>query len=109
MSIHEVAAPMLAHLQAQLPPEGFLLRGVEVVVGMLVDIDAEALRAALVAALPGVEVRLVRSEGALRCEDCGAEYPHDEHPCPSCGSGRATVVGGDELEIRKAWGETIGV
>jgi Zn finger protein HypA/HybF involved in hydrogenase expression len=107
MSIHEVAAPMLAHLHAQLPPDGFRLLGVEVVVGMLVDVDADALHAALVAALPGVEVRLVRTEGVLRCEDCGAEYPHDEHPCPTCGSGRATLVGGDELEIRKAWGETI--
>jgi Zn finger protein HypA/HybF involved in hydrogenase expression len=98
---------MLAHLQSQLPASGFALRGVELVVGQQVDVDAEALRAALCAALPGVEVRLVRTEPLLRCDECGAEYPHDEHPCPSCGSARATLLGGDELEIRRAWGEPV--
>ena len=105
MSILDIAGPMLAHLENQLPAEGFVLRGIEILVGELVDVDAEALRAALCAALPGVEVQLRRSYGVLRCEDCGAEYPHDEHPCPTCGSARATLVGGNELEIHRAWGE----
>ncbi len=105
MSIHDLAGPLLEHLESQLPADGFVLRGIELLVGELVDVDIEALRAALCAALPGVEVQLRRAHGVLRCEDCGAEYPHDEHPCPTCGSARATLVGGHELEIARAWGE----
>jgi Zn finger protein HypA/HybF involved in hydrogenase expression len=104
----EVASALLVHLQAQLPTSGFQLVGIEVRVGTRVDVDAEVLRAALCAALPGVEVRLSVVEPVLRCVDCGAEYPHDEHPCPACGSARAEEVGGTELEISRAWGARVG-
>jgi Zn finger protein HypA/HybF involved in hydrogenase expression len=104
MSPVEIAATLLNHLHGQLPAEGFVLRGVEVQVGTRLDLDAELLRAALCAALPGVEVRVVPVEPVLKCLECHAEYPTDEHPCPSCGSGRAELVGGDALAISRAWG-----
>jgi len=104
----EIAASLLAHLQSQLPPSGFQLEGIEVRVGALVDLEVELLRAALCAALPRVEVRLTVVDALLKCADCGAEYPHDEHPCPACGSARAEVVAGTELEIARAWGTKVG-
>ena len=104
----EIAATLLAHLHSQLPPSGFQLEGVEVRVGVLVDMDRDVLRAALCAALPRVEVRVTEVDALLKCTDCGAEYPHDEHPCPACGSARAEVVSGTELEIARAWGTKVG-
>ena len=102
----EVAGHLLEHLESQLPASGFRLKGLEVRLGALLDLDPEVLRAALCAALPGVEVRVVTVDALLRCTDCGAAYPHDEHPCPVCGSGRAELASGQELEISRAWGET---
>ncbi len=104
MSPIEIAASLLAHLHAQLPEGGFVLRGIEVHVGTRLDLDADVLRAALCAALPGVEVQVVPVEPVLHCLECHAEYPTDEHPCPSCGSGRAELRGGDALSIARAWG-----
>jgi Zn finger protein HypA/HybF involved in hydrogenase expression len=103
----EVAGALLAGLNAQLPPSGFQLDGIEVRVGALVDLDPEMLRAALCAMLPRVEVKITVVPGLLRCDDCGAEYPHDEHPCPVCGSGKATLIQGNELEIVRAWGARV--
>jgi Zn finger protein HypA/HybF involved in hydrogenase expression len=107
-SAGEVASHLLAHLQSQLPPSGFHLEGIEVRVGALVELDRDTLHAALCAVLPGVEVRLTEVAPLLRCLECGAEYPHDEHPCPACGSARAEVVSGTELEIARAWGTKVG-
>ena len=106
MNAVDVAGHLLEHLESQLPARGFRLRGIEVRVGALIELDRELLRAALCAALPGVEVCIALSEPLLRCLDCGAAYPHDEHPCPVCGSGRSEVASGEELEITRAWGET---
>jgi Zn finger protein HypA/HybF involved in hydrogenase expression len=103
-SVGEIAASMLEALNAQLPPAGFHLAGIEVRLGTLVDLDPESLRAALCAMLPGVEVKLEVVPGLLRCKDCGAEYPSDESPCPICGSPHAELAQGGELEIVRAWG-----
>ncbi len=108
MEAVEVAGHLLQHLESQLPASGFLLRGIEVRMGVLLDLNPEALRAALCAALPGVEVRVTTVDALLRCLDCGAAYPHEEHPCPVCGSGRSEVASGQELEIVRAWGESEG-
>ncbi len=106
MEAVNVAGHLLQHLESQLPASGFRLKGIEVRVGVLLELDRELLRAALCAALPGVEVRIAVADALLRCLDCGAAYPHDEHPCPVCGSGRSEVASGEELEITRAWGET---
>ena len=100
----DTALALIRGLHAQLPPGPFVLAGIEVALGALVDLTAEGLRAALEAALPGVEVRVTMIPAVLRCLDCGAEYPADEHPCPVCGSVNATLIHGDELTITRAWG-----
>lgn len=103
----ELADQLIAGLYAQLPTSGFRLDGIEVLVGTLVELDPDALARALKERLPGVEVQIKMSEACLRCTDCGAEYPADEHPCPVCGSPNASLISGSELEISRAWGETI--
>ena len=108
MSLTEVAHQLLEGLHAQLPEHGFHLQGIEVHVGKMVDLDPEQLRAMLLALLPPkVEVQITLVDALLRCKDCGAEYPADEHPCPVCGSPHAELAHGGELQIVRAWGETI--
>lgn len=102
MDVAHIADELVAGLRAQLPPE-VVLEGFEVEVGEHLELDAEALMAALQLLVPGVEVRLVQVEGLLRCLECGAEYPADEAPCPVCGSARAELVHGHELSVRRAW------
>ncbi|MFN7143245.1 MAG: hydrogenase/urease maturation nickel metallochaperone HypA [Myxococcota bacterium] len=107
MSISEVAGQLLEGLHAQLPAQGFRLDGFEVELGAMVDLEPDVLRAALCALLPGIEVKVTRVDALLKCKDCGAEYPADEHPCPVCGSPHAELVHGAELQVVRAWGETI--
>ncbi|MFZ5482400.1 MAG: hydrogenase/urease maturation nickel metallochaperone HypA [Myxococcota bacterium] len=106
-TVGEVAASLLEALNAQLPASGFALEGIEVRLGAMLDLDGEALRAALCAMLPGVDVQLVPVDGLLRCKDCGAEYPADESPCPVCGSPHAELVAGGDLQIVRAWGSQL--
>ena len=106
--VQTVAAQLVAGLRAQLPAQGFRLDGVEVLLGVLVDLQPEELRAAMHEMLPSVEVKVKVVEALMRCTDCGAEYPPEEHPCPVCGSPHATLIHGQELEISRAWGETVG-
>lgn len=105
MSVSEVAIQLLEGLNAQLPASGFRLDGIEVQVGRMVELEPELLRAALCALLPGIEVKVTPVDALLKCKDCGAEYPADEHPCPVCGSPHAELVHGGELQIVRAWGE----
>lgn len=100
----QVAAQLLDGLRAQLPAEGFVLRGFEIELGALVDLPVEDLLVAVEEAWPGIEVRVTVVAAVLRCEDCGAEYPADEHPCPVCGSARAELIHGNELHVKRAWG-----
>ena len=102
-----VLESLLEALAAQIPASGFRLDGIEVEVGALLDIDPAEVQQLLANALPGVEVRMVTGAALLRCTDCGAEYPPEEHPCPVCGSPRSTVLHGQELGIARAWGETV--
>lgn len=101
----QVAAQLLDGLRAQLPPQGFRLQGIEIELGELVDLPAGDLLVAIEEAWPGIEVRLTVVAGVLKCADCGAEYPTDEHPCPVCGSARADLIHGNELHVKRAWGE----
>jgi Zn finger protein HypA/HybF involved in hydrogenase expression len=82
-----------------------VVAGIEVRLGAMVDLGADELRTALRNRLgPGIEVQITTVAAVLRCLDCGAEYPGDEHPCPVCGSGRAELIHGAELQIARAWG-----
>ena len=102
MTSDELAASLLKGLHDQLPDD-VELAGFELEIGDLVDVDVSALRRALEEAAPGVEVVVTRVAGLLRCLDCGARYPSDEHPCPVCGSGRAELEHGEELGMKRAW------
>lgn len=102
MTPDTLAEHLLEGLYAQLPP-GVELSGFELEVGELVDVDIAALHEALVRRAPGVEVVITRVAGLLRCLDCGARYPPDEHPCPVCGSGRSEIEHGSELGVKRAW------
>ena len=101
----EVAAQLVTGLRAQLPTEGFRLAGVEVQLGELVDLTPAELAAAIQAILGPIDVQVKVMTGVLKCTDCGAEYPSDEHPCPVCGSPNAQLIHGTELAISRAWGE----
>jgi Zn finger protein HypA/HybF involved in hydrogenase expression len=107
MSLSEIAVQLLDGLNAQLPESGFRLQGLEVLLGKMVDVDPEHLKAALCAMLPRVEVQITVIDALLKCTDCGAEYPADEHPCPVCGSPHAELCHGADLQIVRAWGETM--
>ncbi|MBM4390492.1 MAG: hydrogenase maturation nickel metallochaperone HypA [Deltaproteobacteria bacterium] len=101
--VEGIAAQLVDGLRAQWPAE-VELGGFEVDVGVLLDLDAVELQAALAHLCPGVEVSIKRVEGVLHCLDCGAEYPSEEHPCPACGSNRAELAHGTELGVARAWG-----
>ena len=103
-----MAAQLVEGLHQQLPASGFRLDGIEVHLGKLVDIFPEDLRQALQLLLPRVEVRVTPVDALMRCTDCGATYPPEEFPCPVCGSADAVMIHGSELEIVRAWGETVG-
>lgn len=102
MTPDALAEHLLEGLHAQVPPE-LELAGFELEVGELVEVDRVALRAALELRAPGVDVVITIVEGLLRCLDCGARYPTDEHPCPVCGSARAEIEHGSELGVKRAW------
>ena len=101
MGVVAIAAELAEALRAQVPA-GMVIEGFDVEVGELVELDVAGLRAELAARIPGAEVAIIRIPGVLRCKDCGAEYPSDEHPCPVCGSGRADLIHGTELGVVRA-------
>jgi Zn finger protein HypA/HybF involved in hydrogenase expression len=101
----EVAQHLIEGLRAQIGPS-VRLRGIEVEVGVTVDLNHAALMTALSAGLPGIEVRIRAVAVLFQCADCGAEFPADEHPCPVCGSARVSLVHGEELGIARAWAES---
>ena len=98
-----VAESLVQALRLQVPPT-FPLVGIDVHLGALVDLVPAALLAALRARLPGIDVQITVIAALMRCEDCGAEYPPDEHPCPACGSPRGTLIHGEELAVVRARG-----
>lgn len=104
--LEDLATSLLAGLTAQIPAQNFRLLGIEVEIGAMLELDDAPLLAALQRRLPGVEIRMRRVEALMRCIDCGAHYPPDEHPCPVCGSPAAELVHGQELQISRAWGES---
>jgi Zn finger protein HypA/HybF involved in hydrogenase expression len=106
-TLSEIARTLVDGLIAQLPKGGFRLESIEIAVGMQVDLEPEALRVEVAALLPEVQVEMRRVDALMRCQDCGAEFPPDEYPCPVCGSGHVELVHGLELEVVKAKGTRI--
>mgnify|MGYP003334764832 CR=1 FL=1 len=101
----DVAQQLIDGMALQLPRQNFALEGIEVQLGAGVDLDAGELKRALMDRLPGVLVEITLVPILMRCLDCGAEYPADEHPCPVCGSPHAEILRGNELQIVRAWGK----
>jgi hydrogenase nickel incorporation protein HypA/HybF len=75
-------------------------------IGALAGVDNEALRFAFTALTRETELDAVvfEIEGCPRrdrCLDCGQEFESGTYsnPCPTCGSSRVLLVGGDELDL----------
>ena len=85
---------------------GSKLMRIGVRVGTLAGVDMEALRFAFTAITQGTELGAVdfeiqscpRRNLCLDC-DCRFESALYSDPCPDCGSGRAVMVGGEELDL----------
>ncbi len=99
-----MAGRLVEGLRAQLGDRARLVRGIEVEVGEVHELDVHELGAQLDALLPGVDVRVRVVRILWKCSDCGAEFPAEEHPCPVCGSVRVAMIHGDELGVTRAWG-----
>lgn len=109
--MHEaaVAEELIAAAQAQLARHGVqgrVLR-LEVTVGRLSGVSAEALRFAFERLAPGTPVAGARLDIAeppawRRCRRCGDRSRTDElfGVCPACGSDEVTVEGGHELLLQ---------
>jgi Zn finger protein HypA/HybF involved in hydrogenase expression len=106
-SLETIVEELVRGLREQLPPTGFRLDGIEVHLGAEVELEPQELSSALGLALPGVEIKIKVIASLLHCMDCGADYPPDEFPCPVCGSAAAEHRHGQELEIARAWGQTV--
>ena len=85
---------------------GRRVRRVGIKVGETSGVNAEALEFCFGLTvqdteLAGVTLDVERVPVRFRCEGCGDEFtPVEFDPqCPSCGSGRGRMVGGDELAL----------
>lgn len=86
--------------------QGSTLRRVGVHIGILAGVDLDALRFAFDAltretTLQCVEFDLLSCPRRNRCMNCTNEFETGIYcaPCPSCGSGSAALIGGEELDL----------
>lgn len=110
--MHEaaLAIEVLQLLERQAPSLSRITR-VEIDVGALSCVDADALRTALLAALPGTlaegcDLALTPRPAQAQCLACGAHYspPDRIEPCPQCGSARKQWLAGEALTLRRIEG-----
>ncbi len=82
-------------------------------IGALGCVDEDALRTALLAALPGtlaegatIEMHTIPAQA--RCLQCATVYepPDRIEPCPHCGSARKQWLSGQSLTLRSVEGES---
>lgn len=80
-------------------------------IGALGCVDEDALRTALLTALPGTmsegaAIEMYTIPAQARCLQCGSVYepPDRIEPCPSCGSARKQWLGGQSLTLRSVEG-----
>jgi len=108
--MHELSlAERLVELmeQAAIDQSFSRIRVIELEVGSLAGVDAEALRFALEAAIAGTladgaSLRLQTPTGTARCQDCDRDIAIDtlHDPCPQCGGHRLTITGGGCLLLK---------
>jgi hydrogenase nickel incorporation protein HypA/HybF len=86
--------------------KGSKLIRVGIRIGVLAGVDSDALRFVFTALTQGTEMDTVDFEiqncpRRNRCFDCNREFESDIYgdPCPSCGSEKIVLVGGDELDL----------
>jgi len=94
-------------IEAQAKKERFQrVRTVELEIGQLAAVDAEALRFALDIALrgtvaEGAELAIAEPAGQAWCLQCSraVELAQRGDACPACGSYQLTVTGGDQMRV----------
>jgi hydrogenase nickel incorporation protein HypA/HybF len=92
---------------AQADKEGFgRVRSVELEIGKLAAVDAQALRFALDIALrgtsaDGAELVIAEPAGQAWCMRCGqtVELERRGDPCPACGGYQLAVTSGDQMRV----------
>ena len=104
--MHEFSiAEALAGQVSAYAPAGARLRGVEIRVGALRGLDAEAMKMAWEAvtfgtSMAGVVLEIDQRPWSITCSDCGREWTS---PVPfvscTCGNETPTPAGGDELDL----------
>lgn len=79
---------------------------VQLEVGVLSDVEPEALRFCFDAVMrgslaEGAELEIVRAPGEAWCMPCGATVPLQRvgDACPQCGSHQLAVSGGDAMRV----------
>lgn len=109
--MHEmsIAQALIDQVGAEVEKSGHQGRvlALEVVVGRLSGVHADALRFGFELLSPGTvvegaELRIAEPEAWLRCQGCGLFQPLSDFVlrCPSCGSDRVTIEGGQELLLQ---------
>jgi hydrogenase nickel incorporation protein HypA/HybF len=80
---------------------------IELEIGTLSGIEIDALTFALDVVMKNTPlehatVRILRVQGRLGCDLCGAEFDVEDFfaPCPSCGGFRNSVVRGEEMRVK---------
>ncbi len=82
------------------------IREIELEVGVLSGVDAEALEFALSVAVGGTLlekalIRMVRTQGVGRCTPCDCTFEMNEvwTPCPICQMPAGQILSGDSLRV----------
>jgi len=82
------------------------IREIELEVGPLSGVDAEALEFALSMAVPGTllektSIRMTQPPGMGRCFFCDCTFPMNDvwTPCPNCNRPAGQIISGDSLRL----------
>jgi hydrogenase nickel incorporation protein HypA/HybF len=104
-----IAQALIEQVETEVEKSGHPGRVVrlEVIVGRLSGVHADALRFGFEMLSPGTlaegaELQITQPDAVVHCQDCGARQPVAELTlrCPACGSGQITVAGGQDLLLQ---------
>jgi hydrogenase nickel incorporation protein HypA/HybF len=104
-----IAQALIEQVGAEVEKSGHQGRvlALDVVVGRLSGVHADSLRFGFELLAPGTvvegaELRITQPEAQLRCQACDVVQPLPELVlnCPTCGSDRVTIEGGQELLLQ---------
>ena len=108
--MHEmsIAEGILMTLEEQAKLHDFArIRSVRLEIGRFAGVDESALRFAWDvvmrgSAAEGAALEIINLPGRAACFDCGEAVEIEDRfaPCPLCGGGRLSPMGGDEMRIK---------